>query len=579
MTSRRQWPIIESVGVSTAGRLAWMTGDPQRREERVPMDLRRLIAIIRPWLPVIAACSVLAGGVAFVASGMLPKSYSARVTLIVGQSLSSANPEYNQLLVSQRLSATYAAVATTRPILEAVIDEVGLNVTPPELAKRVHASAPLDSTLLMLSAEDEDPDRAAAIANTLATQLIAESPTIQGRQVEFQASIDAALKSTVGQIDDTQTQVDILAALPKRTAGEEAELQALQGRLVTLRSTYAALLAYSSDSATNLLKIIEPAEAPLEPESPRPLLNAVLAAILGLLAVGSAAFLVEYLDDSVKDPDTVRSVAGLGTLCTVARIKGGSRRSEIYRLVTLLYPRSPTAEAYRTLRSNIEFASIDAPVRSILVTSAIPGEGKTVTAANLAVAFAQANRQVLLVDADLRKPGTHLIFDLQNDQGLTSMVRSDDAALDTLANATEVPGMRVLTSGPLPPNPAELIGSQRMRAVMGRLADACDLVVVDGPPLQAVTDSAILSSYLDATILVVDAERGRRHAVRFATEALARAGANVLGAVLNRVPRGSQATYAGYDLAYYGNEQTADEAERPFERRDMPEEPHAARPG
>ena len=228
---------------------------------------------------------------------------------------------------------------------------------------------------------------------------------------------------------------------------------------------------------------------------------------------------------------------------------GDAGRREIYQLAALLYPRSSIAEGYRTLRTNIEFASIDAPIRTLLVASARSGEGKTVTATNLAVVFAQAGRKVLLVDADLRQPGVHLLFDLPNAHGLTTLLRSDDVSVDALAQATEQDNLRVLTTGPLPPNPAELLGSQRMRAVFERLKAGSDVVVFDSPPLQAVADAAILGSLADGTLLVVDAGRSRRRAVRLGRAALARAGANVVGAVLNRIP---ERAYAGFADEYGG---------------------------
>jgi capsular exopolysaccharide synthesis family protein len=219
----------------------------------------------------------------------------------------------------------------------------------------------------------------------------------------------------------------------------------------------------------------------------------------------------------------------------------------MYRLALLLYPRSAAAEGYRSLRTNLEFASVDSPIETLLVTSAMPGEGKTVTAANLAIVFAQAGRRVLLVDADLRKPGVHTPFNIVNGRGLTTMLRGVETDVASLAHQTEEDNLRVLTAGPLPPNPAELLGSQRMRAVMDLLKADADLVIFDSPPLEAVTDSAILSSLVDGTLLVVDTARSRRRAVRLAREALERAGAKVLGAVLNRVPAPSG---VGYD--YYG---------------------------
>ena len=194
------------------------------------------------------------------------------------------------------------------------------------------------------------------------------------------------------------------------------------------------------------------------------------------------------------------------------------------------------AESYRMLRSNLEFARVDRPIHTILVTSALPGEGKTVTAANLAIAFALEGRRVLLVDADLRKPAVHNLFDIPNTQGLTTMLRSDSVSLESVAHTNEQERLRVLTSGPLPPNPAEMLGSQRMLTVLQRLQASQDVLIIDSPPLRVVTDAAILSAFVDGTLLVIDASTSRRAAVRLGREALNRVNAQVLGVVLNRVP-------------------------------------------
>jgi polysaccharide biosynthesis transport protein len=522
------------------------------------VEFPRLIAIVRAWFPRVVAITIVAAGAAFGVSSVLPKAYEAKARLNVGQSLSAVSPDYNQLLVSQRLSATYATVATTRPILDTVIGQLGLGVTSEELLKRVRADPSLDSTLLTITAQDAEPARAAAVANAIAEQLIAASPAIQGRQAAFQASIDTDLQATQDQITVTQGKVETLGAVTLRTAAQDASLAALEDRLVSLRATYATLLSFASSNNSNLLSVVEPAVAPTAPVSPRPLLNALLAAVLGLLfAIGIAA-VSEYLDDAIEDSDEVQEVAGLSTLGTIVRMKGDRARSEIYRLAALLYPRSGVAEAYRSLRTNIEFASVDGPIRTLLVTSSLPGEGKTVTAANLAIVFAQAGRRVLLVDVDLRKPGIHLLFDLPNAHGLTTLLRGDQVDLDAIAHSTEQANLRILTTGPLPPNPAELIGSQRMRTVMERLQTAGDLVVFDSPPLQAVTDSAILSSFIDGTLFVIDAGRGRRRAVRLARESLQKAGANVLGVALNRAPARAHPDYASYYGDHYGPEKGTD---------------------
>ena len=521
------------------------------------MDLRRLLAIARTWYPLLVASVVLAAGAAFVVSSLLPKTYEAKATLIVGQSLTAVNPDYNQLLVSQQLTATYAAVATMRPNLEAVIEQLGLDMTADELLRRVQVQGASGSTLVTISAQDTEPARAASIANALAHQLIAASPAIQGRQPDVESAIDADLKATQAQITATQNRTTALSNLLSPTAADVAELASLESRLVSLRGTYATLLSFSSANAATLLSVVEPADPPAGPVSPRPLLNTLLAAVLGLLVAGGIVFLAEYLNDAIRNSDDIEEVAGLSTLGSIARIKGARGRREIYQLTALLYPRSAVTEGYRTLRTNLEFVSIDSKIRTLLITSARAGEGKTVTASNLAVVFAQAGRRVLLVDADLRKPGVHLMFDLPNTDGLTTLLRDETATVEACAQVTEQENLRVLTTGPLPPNPAEMLGSMRFRSFVERVTSGDELVIVDGPPVQAVADAAILSSLMDGTIFVVDAGRSRRRSLRLGREALGRAGAHVLGAVLNRVPEGGPAGYGDRYGGYYSVEPEA----------------------
>jgi capsular exopolysaccharide synthesis family protein len=514
------------------------------------VDLRRQIAIARLWLPFVVVCVLLGAGAAYLVSSRLSKVYEAQATLVVGQSLSAVSPDYNQLLVSQQLSTTYARVATTRPILENVIKQLSLSDTTDSLGSRVRADASTDSTLMTITARDTDPSVAAAIANAVADQLIAVSPAIQGRQTDFQQSIDADLQATQAQISASQAKADELTAMSSRTVAQEAELQTLQSQLVTLRSTLATLLSFSTDNAATLVSVVEPAVPPTSPVSPNVPLYVLMAAFLGGLIATTIAFTAEYLDDRVKNPEGVHEVTGLPTLGTIALIKRERRQRQASPLVTLLTPRSDAAEAYRTLRTNIEFASVDASLRTLLVTSSSQGEGKTATATNLAVVFAMTGRRVLLVDADLRLPGIHIVFDLPNKHGLTTLLRSEEVETRDLVHDTEQENLQVMTTGPLPPNPADLLGSLRMHAVLERLKSEHDLIIFDSPGLQSVTDSAVLGSFLDGTILVIDSETSHRRIVRQAREALDRVGANVLGAVLNRLPAKRSAEladeYEGY---------------------------------
>ncbi len=244
------------------------------------MDLRRQMLVVRHWLWLIVACTVLAAGAAYVVSISLPKMYSSSAKLIVGQSLSSVNPNYNDILASQRLSTTFAQLATTTPILDKVIAQLGLPDQADDLGKQVTASAASDSTLVTVSVTYGDPQTAADIANGIAAQLIADSPAVQG-QGQSGSFVQDQLTATQQQIETVQGQLESLLAKTDRTPAEDQQVDSLQGRLVTLRQTYAQLLASSASSASNLLSVVDPATPPIEPSSPRVLLNTALAAMLG----------------------------------------------------------------------------------------------------------------------------------------------------------------------------------------------------------------------------------------------------------------------------------------------------------
>ncbi|PDW03913.1 CpsD/CapB family tyrosine-protein kinase [Candidatus Viridilinea mediisalina] len=211
-------------------------------------------------------------------------------------------------------------------------------------------------------------------------------------------------------------------------------------------------------------------------------------------------------------------------------------------LVTLRDPGSPAAEAYRTLRTNILFSSLDRPLRTLLVTSTAPNEGKSTTLANLAVTMAQAEQRVLVVDCDLRRPSLHTLFGLPNEQGLTSAILAQNDDLPP-AQATVVPGLKVLTSGPLPPRPADLLGSRRMAAMIERMSANADIVLFDTPPVVAVTDAAALAPRVDGVLLVLHAGHTRRDRAREARQLLEKVKANIVGVVLNGAKQERGYTY------------------------------------
>ncbi len=433
--------------------------------------------------------------------------------------------------------------------------QLGLETTTEDLLDHVRAEAPLDSTLLTITVDDGSAEQAAAIANAFAERMVDLDPTpADDRLAELEAFIDDELQAVRGQIPAVQARIDELAAVETPTAAQTAQLASLESQLASLRSTFANLVQLSTTGQTaNQLSVADPATVPPDPVSPRVLINTVLGAILGLVVGIGFAYARKRLDDTVRIPEELEQATGVPVLGTIVRMPGDSKRPLMYRLATLLYPRSPAAEGFRHLRTGIEFARDDAPLRTLLVTSAMPGDGKTTCAANLAVAFAQSGHTVCLVDGDLRKPALHELFSIPNGAGLSELLRGDESTYETATHAVEVEGLRVLTSGSVPPNPAELIASPRMRAVLASLTSQVDLVVLDSPPLQAVTDAAILASVADGTVLVAAAGKTRRALIVRARDTLARVGANLLGTALNGVDeREGQDAAFGY-FSYYGH--------------------------
>lgn len=224
---------------------------------------------------------------------------------------------------------------------------------------------------------------------------------------------------------------------------------------------------------------------------------------------------------------------------------------ELSELIMHYDPRSPVSEAFRTLRTNLEFVSPGKRLNSILISSAGPNEGKSIVAANLAISLAQAGKQVILVDADMRKPMQHKLFSLPNRAGLTTLLVKDEK--ETVSQDTPVPGLKVITSGHLPPNPSELIASSRMDSVIGFLADSADIVIYDSPPMAVVTDATLLGVKLDGVLLVVRLGITSRDAAKKTRELLTTSRANVLGVVINDITRRHGHGHYYYYYYYYGD--------------------------
>jgi len=292
------------------------------------------------------------------------------------------------------------------------------------------------------------------------------------------------------------------------------------------------------------LRIAQPAILPRVPIAPRVVLNTLLGALAGLLAAAGIAALFEYRDDTIKSPDDLE-VLGLAPLGVVGVLGSGKGRAPA---AGRLPP--PAAEAYRKIRTSVDLWGLQPPLR-LLVTSAGQGEGKSTTAANLGVAFGQAGKRVILLDADLRRPHLHRLFDLRNSRGLTSLLVNHEATADATLRSTAFPTVRLVPAGAAPPNAAELVASERMRAVLDDLSGLADIVIVDSPPVLGVSDPVILAAAGGAALLVAQAGVTRPRSLLRARDALLKTDVVLLGVVVNAAASRVTAEFYG-DYAYGG---------------------------
>lgn len=321
---------------------------------------------------------------------------------------------------------------------------------------------------------------------------------------------------------------------------EQANLTLYRQLYSTLQSNYEAVRLARMQNTPNVVQV-ERATPPVNPIQSGPINYIVLGAILGLLVTGTIAFVLEYMDDTLKTPQDINNVLGLPVVGTVVN-ESGVVKHEGTPYVSA-HPRSPMAETFRTLRTNLEFASVDKPLKTILITSPGISQGKTTIAANLAAVMAQANKRVILLEGDLRRPRVHSALGMSNQVGLSDVFRGQMDIRD-VARYSKVKDLAVITSGALPPNPAELLGSVRMTQILARLVESASVVIIDSPPF-VVTDSTVLASKVDGVLLVIQPGKTHAEAARTMLAQLNRAGAHVVGVVLNRVSR-KDGSYYGY---------------------------------
>ncbi|MDQ4005709.1 MAG: polysaccharide biosynthesis tyrosine autokinase, partial [Actinomycetota bacterium] len=334
------------------------------------------------------------------------------------------------------------------------------------------------------------------------------------------------------------------------TPSEELALQSERDVLLSQLGVLQQELSELTPSNLSVGQVVEPALLPSDPASPNYLLNLGLAALLGLgLGIG-VAFLRERLDDRLRGRTDMEAQAGAPVLAVIPRVGSWRKRGDA-PVITITEPKSAASEAYRTLRTALSFLATEHGYKVFLVTSPHPEEGKSVTVSNLAVSFAQAGKRVVAISADLRKPRLHRFLPGQtNGKGLTNVLAGETESVDALAHPG-VQSLRMLQSGPVPGNPSELLGSQRMGQILDELREMADVILVDTAPVLAVADALTLAPFADAVLLVADAENTTRGAIAHARHQLDQVNANVVGAVLNNFDPSKAAAHPYYQQYYY----------------------------
>lgn len=497
-------------------------------------------AVARRWWLVLLF-GLAAGAAGYFVSINQKPVYQATTSLLVGSSIQSATVDRNDLQASELLASTYADLTRRQPVLQRAIDELGLDMSWGKLRSRVQADVPGATQLLEIRVEGDSPEQAVSIADAIARQLVLLSPSGEPnlvKQFDDEATRQqmAELQAKIASGQETMEALEqrFLSSADNEVMIElENRINTLQGMLNRWKGSYDELQqSLNRVESANNLAVLEPAQARSRPVRPRVQVNTIIAVIVGIALALGMIFLMEFLDDSLKNAGDLRRTLGLSTLGSIDKIKIQKPRDA---LIVNHDPFSAAYEDYRLLRTKIQFMAVDHPGRTVMITSPSRGDGKSLTVANLGIVMAQAGLRTVIVDANLRQPIQHELFQVPNQGGLTHLLRGQPKNIDQYLTPTLVPNLKVLPSGVVPSNPSELLGSPQMSSLLADLRSMVDVVICDSTEAVTVADASVLSSKVDGVLLVVDCGRTERAVAIHAVENLRDANASIMGAVLNRV--------------------------------------------
>ncbi len=510
------------------------------------LDLREFLGIVRrrKWSVTAVAAVTLAVALAFLITAT--PIYSATAEVLV-KPVSPAQSLQNVPLATLINLNNEQVVAQSPAVAEGAAKTLDYRGPLKDLLTKVSVTIPGNTQVLDITFSDPSPSYAQRGAAAFAQSYL----DFRGQQ-----AIDAyknasrgmlqqitKLQGNLNQANRTLTTQRPGSALQAQT---QQQISMLSGQLAVLENQVAPLLSPEVDPGT----VIAPSTIPSSPSSPRIRLLSALALLSGLALGIAVAVLRERLDDRISSREELEEVVGAPTLAIVPKVGDWKKRSAT-EVVTLAAPKSPPSEAYRTIRTNLQYIARGDSFKILAVTSPLLGEGKTTTVANIAVTLAQTNKRVIAVSADLRKPRLHRFFGLENDSGVTSILTGQTTLAEAALRVAAVETLRVLPSGPIPPNPADLLSSPEMEQLMADLRRYADFVVIDTPPVLAVADALILGPRSDGVLIVADASSSTRKALEHLREQLEQVHANIVGSVYNNFDPSTAKYYPSYYRYYY----------------------------
>jgi succinoglycan biosynthesis transport protein ExoP len=516
-------------------------------------EIRKYLGLVKRWWWLLVVSTVIPMAVSYYFVSQQSDLYQAKATIVVGRSvLQDPDPDARLMNLSNTLAAAYAELVRQGPVTGSVIERLGLDRSPEQLAAQIGTGIRSGAQLLEIYVTDTNPEAAALIANALADELIRRSPASGGSDPEQQEFVRRQLEELQAKIEGIGEEVDELTtSLSELTSAAEVQdvqdqITALEAVRSTYHAAYANLLASYRVESPNALSLFDPATVPQWPIPSKAKLVVAVAGAAGLgLAVG-AIFLIEYLDTSVRwEGDGVQSILELpvlGAVPEVSKSKAGLSSNQL----------SPVAESVRAVRANIFLIRPDRPFSTLLLTSPGTSEGKGFILAHLALVLASAGDRVIVVDADMRKPSLHEIFDRPNVRGLADVLSNDERdAEDSLPvplQETEFDNVYLLSAGRPPADPATLLTSPRLPSLVESLRGRGDVILIDSPPVLGPPDATVLATLAEGTVLVVSAGLTKREVLQQAKDRLlGQQGVNLLGLTVNRVKLDGSYYYSSSD--------------------------------